>query len=235
MMAMPLSLLWQGAGSVHSHRSSVRNARSDGQGLCRERVASRRGGRPLGRPYIGPVEAEDAKPRRWKVTERRIDGSRKLELGIAAVELPDGVCFEQYVLRVPAAAIVAVVDEHNRILMLRRHRFIIDRSVWELPGGYVDPGEDGLAAAAREVEEETGWRPSLIEHALTFQPMIGLADARNDLYIGRGATPTGNAKDINEAEEIAWLPLDEATSLIHRGDIVGAASVMAILHLAAGR
>ena len=53
--------------------------------------------------------------------------------------------------------------------------------------GYVDPGEDGAAAAAREVEEETGWRPRAVEFLLTFQPVIGSADAPQDVYVARGA------------------------------------------------
>ena len=71
---------------------------------------------------------------RWTVHgERLIDGSRKLQLSIASVQLPDGVLFEQYVLRVPRSAMMVVLDEHDRVLMMWRHRFIIDRWVWELP------------------------------------------------------------------------------------------------------
>ena len=64
----------------------------------------------------------------------------------------DGVRFEQYVLRMPKAAIVVVLNEADEVLMMWRHRFIIDRWVWELPGGYIDPDEDPALTAAREVE-----------------------------------------------------------------------------------
>jgi len=52
---------------------------------------------------------------RWIVHgERLIDGSRKLQLSIASVQLPDGVRFEQYVLRIPRAAMMVVLDGHDR-------------------------------------------------------------------------------------------------------------------------
>lgn len=181
------------------------------------------------------MDDEQAPVRRWRAREREVDGSRRLRLSIATVELPDGVRFEQYVLRVPRAAIVAVVDDRRRVLMLRRHRFVVDRVVWELPGGYVEAGEDAPAAAAREVEEETGWRPRSVERALTFQPMIGLADAPHDLYVGRDAIRVGDPEDTNEADEIAWLPLERAESLITGGEVLGAATIMAVLHLATRR
>jgi hypothetical protein len=76
-------------------------------------------------------------------------------------------------------------DAGERVLMMRRHRFIVDRWVWELPGGYVDDGEDPAAAAARELEEETGWRPLGIEFVMSSQPMIGNADYPQDLYLAR--------------------------------------------------
>ena len=59
--------------------------------------------------------------------------------------------------RMRRVAMTAVLDDAcKRVLQLRRHRFIVDRWVWELPGGYVDDGEAPAAAAAREAEEETG-------------------------------------------------------------------------------
>lgn len=161
--------------------------------------------------------------------ERIVDDTRRAVLSIADVELPDGVRFEQYVLRVPAAAMVIVLDNDDRVLMMWRHRFIVDRWVWELPGGYLDPGEDPAVCAAREVEEETGWRPRTMEPLLTFQPMVGTIDQPNIIFLARGADHTGAAPDVNEAERIGWIPLAEAQQRISDGEIVGAGSVAGLL------
>lgn len=132
-------------------------------------------------------------PTRWIIHEERtVDDTRRAKLSIAHVELPDGVTFEQYVLRVPKAAMAVVLDDAGeRVLMMWRHRFVIDRWVWELPGGYVDDTEEPSVTAAREAEEETGWRPAMLEPLISFQPMVGTADAENLLFIGQGAEYTG--------------------------------------------
>jgi len=185
----------------------------------------------------------NADPRRaseWIIHgERIVDDSRRAVLSVADVELPDGVRFEQYVLRVPRAAVVVVVDNRQRVLMMWRHRFIVDRWVWELPGGYLDPDEDPAACAAREVEEETGWRLRRLELLLSFQPMVGTVDQENLVYLARGADWTHDEPDVNEAEKIGWIPLDDIQSMIAGGEIVGAGSVTGLLAVllarAAGR
>jgi 8-oxo-dGTP pyrophosphatase MutT (NUDIX family) len=173
---------------------------------------------------------EPRRPSEWIIHgERVVDDTRRAVLSIADVELPDGVRFEQYVLRVPAAAIVVVLDDADRVLMMWRHRFIVDRWVWELPGGYLDPDEDPAVCAAREVEEETGWRPRTMEPLLTFQPMVGTVDQPNMIYVSRGADNTGATPDINEAERLGWIPLAEVQKRIADGQVVGAGSVAGLL------
>lgn len=176
------------------------------------------------------MSAQGRRASEWLIHgERIIDDTRRATLSIADVELPDGVRFEQYVLRVPAAAMVAVLDDEDRVLMMWRYRFILNRWVWELPGGYLDPDEDPVACAAREVEEETGWRPRTMEPLLTFQPMVGTIEQTNLVYLARGADRTDTAPDVNEAERIDWIPLDEVRLRMSTGEIVGAGSVTALL------
>ena len=171
----------------------------------------------------------ESEPASWIIHgEREIDASRRLRLSIAEVELPDGVRFEQYVMRIPGAAMCLLVDGESRVLMLRRHRFILDRWVWELPGGYLEDGEDPAECAAREAEEETGWRPGKVEHLVSFQPMVGMADAANHLFLGREVEYVGEP-DVNEPGEVAWIELADLPGMIADGRVVGAASVIGLM------
>jgi 8-oxo-dGTP pyrophosphatase MutT (NUDIX family) len=180
-----------------------------------------------------PERPSPAEATRWIIRgERLVDDSRRARVSIAEVELPDGVRFEQWLLRLPRAAVVVVLNDRDEVLMMWRHRFIIDRWVWELPGGYVDDEQEDVAVtAAREVEEETGWRPGPLEPLLAFQPMVGTVDSENLLFLARGADYTGPPSDINEAEQVAWIPLGSVSERMARGEIVGSSSIIGLLRV----
>jgi 8-oxo-dGTP pyrophosphatase MutT (NUDIX family) len=174
-------------------------------------------------------------PTRWTIHgERVVDDTRRLRLSIAQVELPDGMHFEQYVLRMPKAAMTVPLDDaRKRVLMIWRHRFIPDCWTWELPGGYVDPDEDPAVTAAREVEEETGWRPRSIRPLTRFQPLAGTADFENLIFLGEGAEDTGAPCDSNEAARVEWITLDSVPERLARGEIIGAGTQIGLLHVLA--
>lgn len=159
-----------------------------------------------------------------------MDETRFIRLSTVDVRLPDGTEFTQYVARMPRCATTLVLDGQNRALLMYRHRFVIDQWVWELPGGFVDEAEDVASAAAREVEEETGWRPATMEHLVAFQPAPGSLDHPQEIYLARGAVLTDTPADTNETEDVGWFSLTEAASMIQRGEIVGPSCIIAIYH-----
>lgn len=171
---------------------------------------------------------------RWKVHgERSLYDNEWIRLVLVDVELPDGQRFEHHVVRLRSAAMTAVLDDEDRVLMLWRHRFVSDRWGWELPGGLIDAGEDPATTAAREVEEETGFRPRSLEHVATFQPMVGMVDSEHVVFLARGADRVGDPTETTEAARIEWVPLSSVLGMIARGEIWNSGTLVALLHVLA--
>lgn len=183
---------------------------------------------------VGNVESVDQM--RWRVFgERTLYDNPWVKLVKVDVEPPNGQRFEHHVVRLQRVALAAVIDDDDRVLMLWRHRFVTDEWGWELPGGIVEDDESGPSSAAREVEEETGWRPGPLKHLLTFQPMIGMVDSPHELYLAQSAELIGQPSDPEEVGKVEWLPLSEVAALIAKGEVLGSGSLVALLYVMAGR
>lgn len=164
--------------------------------------------------------ADDTELTRWIVHgERLVYDNRWIRLGLADVETSDGERFEHHVLRLHRAAIAVVLDEQDHVLLIWRHRFVPGRWGWELPGGLIEPGENPLAAAMREVREETGYQPRHLEHLISYQPMAGMADSERIIFIGRGAELVAQPEGEVEADRIEWVPMAKIPTMIASGHI----------------
>lgn len=194
------------------------------------------GGRPEGAAdsagsSLSPtVEDDDSK---WIVHgHRSLYESQWIRLGLTDVELPNGVRFEHHVVWMPPAAIIALLnDAGTHVLLMWRHRFVPDVWNWELPGGLIDEGEDPAVTAAREVEEETGYRARSVEHLVTFEPMIGMVNCPHHVFLGRGAEQIGEPTETTEMQRMEWVPLKDVPALIGNGQVKGAGSLVALLHV----
>ncbi|MFD7668086.1 NUDIX domain-containing protein [Streptomyces sp. NPDC059788] len=172
----------------------------------------------------------------WRIHgERTVYDNRWVKLDLWDVEPPGVKRFEHHVVRLHHVAIVAVLDDQDRVLMMWRYRFVPKRFGWELPGGIVDEGESSADTAVREVEEETGWRPKSVEHVVTYQPMVGMVDSPHDIFVAHGAERVGSPTDLEEAGHIEWVPLADIPALMARGDLMGSGTLVALLHILASR
>jgi 8-oxo-dGTP pyrophosphatase MutT (NUDIX family) len=168
----------------------------------------------------------------WKIHgERQIYTNKWVNLCLVDVQQPDGRRREYHVVRLRHLAVAAVVNDRQEVLMMWRHRFITDSWAWELPMGLVEDGESPEEAAAREVLEETGWRPGPIKPLIYAEPANGITDSQHHIFRADGATHVGPPTEKNESDRIEWIPLSEVRGMIDRREIVSSGSLVGLLYL----
>ncbi|MDB4872912.1 MAG: hydrolase [Gemmatimonadales bacterium] len=169
---------------------------------------------------------------RWIVhSEEPLYRDEWLDIRLADVEISGGRHLSHRLIRTPPGAGAVVVDEERRVLLIWRHRFITDSWGWEIPIGKIDEGEEPAHAAAREVEEETGWRPGPMRPLLYSQPTNGISDSQHHIFRADGATYISPPAEDWESERIEWVPLTEVRRLIDKRDIVSGTSIAALLYV----
>lgn len=167
-------------------------------------------------------------------TDRRLESAGAvLEFYKDTVILPDGT--EQkwdYVRHKKGGGACTVpVLPDGRILMIRQYRPAIDREALELPAGARDAsGEDPAVTAARELEEETGYRPGKMTRLASILTAIAWCNERTDIYLAQDLEKAGE-QQLDEAEEIeiCAIPLKELCERIFAGEIQDAKTVAGIM------
>ncbi|MEV7589896.1 NUDIX domain-containing protein [Streptomyces sp. NPDC089922] len=169
---------------------------------------------------------------RWRIHgERTVHDTPWVRLRSLDVEQPDGALVAYDVVRLRDLAVTAAVDDRQRVLMMWRHRFVTDTWAWELPMGLVEDGESPEAAAARELEEETGWRPSALRELVYAQPAAGITDTQHFVFRADEVRRVGEPTERNESDRVEWIPLAEVPGMIARREIVSGATLVGVMAL----
>jgi ADP-ribose pyrophosphatase YjhB (NUDIX family) len=137
------------------------------------------------------------------------------------------------VLRLPMSVAVVLLDGDDRVLLVRRYRFVHERWGWELPGGQVDEDEDPAEAAVRELGDLTGYRAGRLDHLITFEPMAEIADGERVVFIGSEPSLVDEPIGLDDSERAEWVPLASVPGLIAGGEVWNGASVVGLLSVLA--
>ena len=150
---------------------------------------------------------------------RNIYTGKVVTLNIDTVQLPNGVTVDLETIRHPGAAAVVPMQENGIVVLIRQFRHAAGGFIYEIPAGKLSPGENPLHCAARELEEEVGYRASSFELLSSIFTAPGFADEVIHVYKATGLTKGHQQLDRDEVLEIVEMPLDQAIRLIQDGTI----------------
>ena len=164
-----------------------------------------------------------------KLRQTDIYTGKILKLHIDDVRLPNGrEAVREVVDHVDGAAVLAL-DERNNVLTVRQYRYVFGRTLLELPAGKLDPGEDPVTGALRELKEETGAVPDTFLPLGRILPAPGCYSEVLHLFLARNLHMGEQHLDPGEFLHVERIPFDE---MVHRcldGEIEDAKTVAAVL------
>jgi ADP-ribose pyrophosphatase len=176
------------------------------------------------------------------VTPGRIDGARVwqhrfLDAHVDRVRFPDGSEGEQVLIKHPgAAAVVPVLSDPNGpdpvILLIKQYRYAIGGLLWEIPAGRLEPNEEPIACAERELLEETGCSATHFEPLTSLWTTPGFTDEKIHLFMATGLTQGETKREADEFMEVVPLKLSQVLMMIREGEITDAKTQVAILYMA---
>ena len=149
------------------------------------------------------------------------------------VELPDGSpAHREYVVHPGAVMVVPVLlDDHGdwRLVLERQYRYPLHQVMIEFPAGKLDPGEDSLHCAQRELREETGYTAAQWARAGVLHPVIAYSTEFIDLWFARGLTAGPRQLDAGEFLDVFTATPAQLLDGCRSGQITDAKTLTAAL------
>jgi ADP-ribose pyrophosphatase len=131
-----------------------------------------------------------------------------------------------------ASDVVIVVPflDRQRLLMIRQFRYPIGKTLLEFPAGHVDDGEDPLATANRELEEETGYGAKKVEYVYSYHPSVSRTKQSVHVFRATGLARTGATKhDTGEQISLERVTVEQLRQLVAKGKVENAGTLIAYL------
>lgn len=163
------------------------------------------------------------------VSERHIYKGNIINVDNLTITLPDGRQATRDIVRHPGASVVVPLNEKGEVYMVRQFRKPIDMVTLEIPAGKLDPGEDPLVCAKRELKEETGLEAKEIQHLVSIHSTPGFSDEVLHMYSATGLSEGESCADEDEFISTEKYPVADLIDMILNGKITDAKTIIGVL------
>lgn len=144
------------------------------------------------------------------------------------VALPNGRTSVRELVYHNGAVAILLIDEDDKIVLVEQYRKAFESMSLEIPAGKLEIGEEPLASAKRELEEETGYKAESLEKMFSFYGAPGFCSERVDVFVAKGLTAGAMNLDEDEFLQVERYTFEEAGELLASGRITDAKTIMAI-------
>ena len=147
-------------------------------------------------------------------------------------QTPDGKIVDPYfVVELPTSACAMAITEDNEVLLINQYRHAVNEMLLEIPGGFIDGGEQPMQAIERELLEETGYSFSSFHYLGITTANPGLLDNFTYMFLALGGKKTAaQSLDDNEEIEIILKPIEEVKSMLFHNEIKQSMHALCMFH-----
>ncbi|KIA81399.1 hypothetical protein QR66_05010 [Chromobacterium piscinae] len=166
----------------------------------------------------------------WEVLDVSVEHANPwFQVWRRQVRLPDGSLIRYFSAQYDRSAVGVLALNAGKALLVRQYRVLIDREVWAIPAGGVDVGETSLAAAGRELLEETGHAALALRPLIAFYPTYGSSNQLFEIFLAERTERRCEQIDGNEVLETGWFDGGEVMEMIARNEIPDSLSLVPLL------
>jgi ADP-ribose pyrophosphatase len=185
-------------------------------------------------------KSKRANSRKSSPTKARVISSRTVYRGPAfwvstdEVQEPGGIRVRRDIVHHSGSVVVLAVEGSRaapRVLLERQYRHAANSYLWELPAGRIDPGEQALPAAKRELLEETGYTATRWRRIFFFYASPGFVAETMSVYLATGLRAGKAQPEADEIIQKRLVPLKTALRMVLRGTIRDAKTIASVLWL----
>jgi ADP-ribose pyrophosphatase len=182
-----------------------------------------------------------AKAQRSKLlSSKRAYKGRVFDVYTDTVQEPNGLVLKRDVIRHNGSVVILAIDESKNaadpeVILERQYRHAVGDFLLELPAGRVEPGESLLAAAKREMIEETGYRAKKWTPLARYFASPGFLGEWMQIYLARDIREGAAKPEADEQIETLRIPLSEALKLVRMNKIHDGKSLIGLLMLDSAR